>query len=72
MTKSVECMYQLDNPCQLLDCKWQNDVLWGLRLTIGNNIDHVLTKRAYKPLGSFGCMRVILGTFQEIVQDEAD
>ena len=43
-----------------------------LGLAIGNSIDHVLTKRAYKPLDSFGCMSIILGTCQDIVQEEAD
>ena len=47
-------------------------MLWGLHLTIRNNIDHVLTKWTYKPLGSFGCMSIILGTCQEIVHEDSD
>ena len=52
--------------------KWQNGVLWEVRLTIGNSIDYVLTKPAYKPLDYFRCMSIILGTCQEIAQEEAD
>ena len=65
-------MYQHNIPRQLFDSKWENDALWGLRLNIGNNTVHVLTKQTYNPLGSFVCMRIILGTCEEIVQEETD